>query len=214
MKKIDPFSLLNKVQKSLLIDLHDHVYGINPTILGMLEVPEEGIYFKNSIQPLMVESQVYFKASKFGRYSDRIIDFKEVFNLNEDVLDKDGNTVISKKELRARRRYLTMEPELPITAVHLAVNMVNEYLSILAPYAKCGRIKRQEWFVKEEYHYVIEEDLFESVFERLMSEVYTFVGDDTWHIYFTRMINATLVIEKVVDYRIFRYHELETKGVL
>lgn len=206
---IDPMVLLNKVSSTLVIDVLDHVYKLDDELLLHAPIaPPRGIYMKRTTKPLLIEGHLYYLEKNFSS-GVHIQDLAQVLLVDSAILDHHGETIISRLELRKFRHLLSIGSDLPVGAINVATHLVMDRLIKSAPYARCIRTNKLHNLINDEYLYVIDEDLYEDVLYDMLDEVLAFINGDNWHIYFTRIMGTTIIIEKVIDWRIYRYHELE-----
>jgi hypothetical protein len=209
-KMIDPNKLLDQTTSIMIIDLLEHAMSVTSELhLNALVAPPAGLYMSKTMTPFMWSDREYYLRSKYHTEAGRIHRLDDVLCVNEDIVDAHGATVITAAQLAVRKRYIRLEPDIPVTAMEMVLVLINDYLNAIAPYARTLPSKRQESYVRPEYWHLIDAGIYEDVFEPLLDQIFSFVGSDTWHIYFTRLKGSVLVIEKVIDYRIYRYHELQ-----
>lgn len=199
--------VLAKAESVLAIDILQHALCLDEKIQHTMEPPEEGLYIVGGIEPLISAKKHYHYRSEYER---RLVigDLKNIFKQNEDILNHEGTMVISAKDLKLKKKYLTFTPNLPVTAVKVGAAVVMQFLNNLNRYTRSQSISyRLNRFIKPEFQDWIEREEYALAFERLLDEVSNFVGKDTWHIYFCRMRGTTLLIDKMIDYRIYKYYE-------
>lgn len=206
---INPNKLLDKIESVLIIDLLEVVSVLEDELLEALVLPPPGVYVKNSLKPIIDYTKTYYTRQNYLQKPIDVYNVEQLLKLKSDILNQEGETVLNYEEVILRKNMLFDKPTLPTVAVKLAVSIMLDYLTTIAPYTRCLKYDRQEQLVRGEYHELIETDTFEHRFESLLDSIFDFVNEDVWHIYFTRIKGTTFVLEKVVDYRIYRYHELE-----
>lgn len=226
----EPSDLLKKVTSVLAIDLLEFAINLDTELLATLVEPPKGIYIKGNIKPILTDDKVYYARSKMpyiqgsskmsyiiGKQKridiqdTAIKDLKEVFTLTEDLVDSDGNVVLSLKDIKIKSRYMSIGSDLPVTAIQLTKTMALDYISTLCKFSRFVYSENIESLVKPEYHYLIANDSFDVAFESLHEQILNFIDQDTWFIYFCRLKGTTLLIEKTIDYRIYYYHEVHYK---
>lgn len=206
---INPNKLLDKIQSVMVIDLLEEVSVLEEELLQALVPPPPGIYVKNTLKPIIDYTKTYYTKQDYLQRPIQCASLEEVLALKSDILNHEGETVLEYKQVMMRKNMLFNEPTLPVVGIKLMISMVLDYLTTIAPHTRCLKYERQEQLVREEYHHLIDSDTFEQKFEKILDTIFDFVNEDVWHIYFTRIKGSTFVLEKVVDYRIYRYHELE-----
>jgi hypothetical protein len=211
---IDPNKLLETSKEVIIIDLLDKAMNLKDEQLKALIDPPRGIYIKGSLKPYIVEGKRYFPKSIFELSDDNVIrsnyrfNIEEVLTFKEDIYDEEGNVVISEQLLKTKSKYMSLSPDIPVIAIEVAVVLVVNYLNNICPYTRGVRTNCLENLIRPEYSNYITTEEYESAYEKLLNTVFEFVGIDTWFIYFHRLKGTSLIIEKVIDYRIYRYHEI------
>lgn len=207
MKFEDPAHLLSKVKDVCIIDLLKYAVNLDLSLHKALVEPQAGLYLKGAMFPFMKEGQVYYPRSGYGQAMDVIAPLKNVFSLREDVLDENGNIILTAKQIINMKRFVTLKPDIPVTAILLAKEMALIYLRSVCPYTRT----LLQWdiapFLKEEYQHLIYEGHFENAFGRLLDEVHSFINEDNWFYYFNKLKGTSLVLEKTVDIRIYEWHK-------
>lgn len=206
---INPNKLLDKIQSVMVIDLLEEVSVLEDELLDTLVPPPPGIYVKNSLKPIIDYNKTYYTKQDYLQRPIQCSSLEEVLALKSDILNHEGEIVLDYRQVILRKNMLFNEPTLPVMGIRLMISVILDYLTTIAPHTRCLKYERQEQLVKEDFHWLIEQDKFEEKFEKILDMIFDFVNEDVWHIYFTRIRGSTFVLEKVVDYRIFRYHELE-----
>lgn len=205
----NPNHLLNKVSGVLVIDLLTYASRItDDEILNSFIDPPKGLYQKGVLKPILDSKELYFLESNFkkGKF---IKDFNLVINSNENILDIKGNIVLYAEVIKKKKKVLTTESTMPIIAIEIAFVLVSNYLDVLCPYARIVKKNRIENLIRPECCDLIYDDIIDLEYQDLIEEVFEFVNGDTWHIYFIRQIGTSIVIEKTIDWRIYKYHKDE-----
>lgn len=207
----DPKTLsevLEQTKEVMVIDLLDHVTSIEEQYLNALVEPTEGIYVTGSIEPLFKPDQTYCMKAITTPGDLTIIPYNTILASKYDVLDKNGNLVISAKDLFLKKKFLSNKPSVPAVAIKAALAVVDDYITSVCRKANRNRCYNLYSLVKHEYHSsMVSKDEFMHVFERLLDQVMKFIGNDTWNIYFVKIKGTSLIIEKSVDWRVYRYYE-------
>ena len=199
--------VLGKAESVLVIDVLQHAMCLSEEVQQTMEPPEEGLYVIGGIEPLVSTKKTYHYRSEYEQRLS-IVDFKGIFKQNEDILDHEGNLVISARDLKLKKKYLTFTPNLPVTAVKVGIAVVMKFLNSLNRHTRTQNpIYRLNRFIKSECQDWVDREEYDHAFESLLDEVSNFVGKDTWHIYFCRVRGTTLMVEKMIDYRIYKYYE-------
>lgn len=208
-------AVINYVKEAIVIDLMDHVMAIDedPYLIALNE-PPEGIYLAGSIEPIIEKGKMYYPKALYPNPRSKITDFSKIRDLKDDVVNADGEIVLRYKDYVTKPRFFKTEPTVPSVALRAAVSVVEQYLISAASHSKRSHPRyRLEYLVKPEFQNLVIEDKYILAFKNLLEKVKTFVGEDTWHMYFTKVKGTSLIIEKGIDFRIYRYYEDEFKAL-
>jgi hypothetical protein len=188
-----------------VIDLMPYIMALeDDPYLKALEPAPVGIYLPGNVEPFLKEGERYHYAN-----GEQVKDIKEILKNKKDIFNSEMVRVVSGKDLITKARFFKTEPSLPVTAYKLAVAVVGRYLSNLCRHTSGARNGHNLYkYVKPEFHQLVDNDEYMIAFEKLLDRVMRFVGNDTWNIYFMKTKGASLIIEKGVDWRIYRYYEL------
>ena len=199
--------ILAQCESVIAFDVLHHALNLSEECLNTFEPPEEGIYIVGAIEPIISSKKTYHFRSEYEQRL-AIVDFKDILKRGEDILDQEGQLVITGRNIKLRKKYLSLTPSIPVTAIKVGIAVVTKYLNSLNRHTRSQGIGyRLNRFVKPEFQHWIDNEEYEHEFEELLDEVSKFVGKDTWHIYFSRVKSTTLLIEKTIDYRIYKYYE-------
>jgi hypothetical protein len=202
--------LLHENKETYVIDVLDHVLSVDedPYMIALKE-PVKGIYLPGSIDPIVRADSLYYPKSKLYEKNTNIKSIDEIFDLKEDLVDREGKVVLSYRDLKLKAKYLKREPTVPAVGVKMAIGVVLHYLNNLYCHTHVNTIPyRLENFIKKEYMELYYSDAYSSVFENLLEQVMNFIGKDYYFIYFYRVKGTCLFIEKCIDYRIYKYYEM------
>lgn len=206
------FKNLNEVLESIesvfVIDLLHHALSLEEQpYLGALVEPEEGLYLPGSIDPILRKRVKYYFRSDYAK-GITIKTFDNIFDRKEDILDDNGVIVISQNHLRLKKKYITEQPTIPSVAIKVAISVALKFLNGLSRYTNINispyHLHR---FIKPEFSELIEREEYDHAYEELLDELSDFVGKDTWNMYFFKIRGTNLIIEKSVDYRIYKFYE-------
>lgn len=200
--------VLEQTKEVIVIDLLDHVTSIEEQYLNALVEPIEGIYVTGSIEPLFKPDQTYCMKELINAGDLSIIPYNKILSSKSDILDRNGNLVITARDLFLKKKFLNTKPSVPAVAIKAALAVVDDYVTSVCRKANRNRCYNLYSLVKPEYHSsMVSKDEFMHVFERLLDQVMKFIGNDTWNIYFVKTKGTSLIIEKSVDWRVYRYYE-------
>ena len=207
-KRIDPMSLLVDPSAYLVIDLLQHASKLNNSdIADMLIQPEIGIYLKGGLKPLVRYGGIYYPESKYLNPTHVFTTLEAMLLCKENIIDETGRIVLSYNVLKNPSR-LTTNPEIPLVGVELTRTVAINYIDTICPHTRSIANKNIYKYIQPCYQPTINLDQLDSIFADMLYEIHTFIDSDTWFIYFDRVCGSSLIIEKMVDWRIFKYHEM------
>lgn len=204
----DMSQVLNHVEEVLVIDLMEHVTSMEEKYIDALIDAPKGLYIVGNIEPLLLDSNTYYPKSLYPNPKRRIAGLTDLVSYSDDIVNAQGETVVTLKDLILKAKFLKQEPTVPVIAIKAAISVVEQYLTSSSWYTKRSHPQhRLEFLVRSEFQDMVVNDEYFDVFQRLRKQVMSFVGDDQWNIYFTKVKGTNLIVEKSIDYRIYCYYE-------
>ena len=197
-----------KPSAMMVVNLLDHVstWDKDPYLDCLVE-PSSGIYLPSSVNPVLDDNGVYYPQSKYGQDQYRIKDLDSIFNLGESIVDKNGIVVFTWVNLKRFKKYITLTPQVPATAIKVAHVIVDDFLRGLCPYTNTPRNKHSLHQLTTNPDLILIE-AYEELLDDLIMEVSEFVGKDRYHIYFTKLKGTSLIIEKTIDFRVYDWYRM------
>lgn len=205
------FNTLNEVlaysKEALVVDLLDYAMALDEQYVDALIEPHKGIYLVGSLDPTFPHNHQYW-VSHQPREESTAIPWDKLLMMREDIVDKEGQVIITRKDMMTKARFMRNEPSIPVIGVKMAIAISQHYMT-----SKC-RHNRFNYYqykvaslVKPEFEWMVHKDEFLHAFKKLLDKIDSFIKDDDSHIYFYKVRGTSMVIEKGVDYRILRYYE-------
>lgn len=205
-----PNKLLEKPQEILLFNLLEQASRIlTDSVEEMLVEPPVGLYVKGQVKPILNDRDVYYPRFRLEDPDARIVDFSKVFDLNDDIVDVQGNVIVTNYNLCHRRHLFTLKPTLPVSAIQICYNVIIDYLFRYCKHAKGIKLSRIDNLIKPEYHDTFDESLIEEYLSNALDELHDFIFDSSWNIYMHKLNGTTLIIEKMIDFRIYSWTEMQ-----
>lgn len=130
---------LLRPQQSVAIPLLDYCSDINHRYGEYLLPMPRGIYLRDSVEPAVVEDEVYYTESSY-RYRRPILSIERI---TEAILDSSGRTVIPQYAMQRKSRYLLAEPNIPARALKLIQLLTESTIDEVVMYKKSPLVKRQ-----------------------------------------------------------------------
>ena len=179
-----------------------------------LKPAAEGIYKIGEVIPSMNLHGSYF-SEKILPNRDRItIPITNFDNTISHVVDSKGNLVIPEYMMRDKKRYLSTVPTVPARGIILVEMLVAEFIESVCRHTKHRHFKQKidqqlldnGLFLHYEGHLAL-------LCESLINQIQQFIGNDVWHIYFTKRIQQDLYVEKTIDFRIYEWTKANDSSV-
>lgn len=209
MKVPHPNKLLEKTESMLLFNLLEQAsYICNDEVTQALIPSPVGLYVKGHVKPLLNDRDDYYPKSQYGNPSARIIDFKTVMGLQEDIVDNQQNVVLTGYNIINRPHLFTTEPTLPIAAINICSNILVDYLFKYCKYARGFKADHISNYIKPEFHDLMDSEYFEDSLSDALDELHEFTRNHTWNIHLHKLNGTTLIIERLVDWRIYQWTEI------
>lgn len=206
LDNIELHQLLAENHGTLIVDLRKYADNLNSGVLGQAFLPPEpGLYIRGSSKPLLKANVTYYTPNK------RLKSIHEVVSSNSDILDIDGNILLSRQLLRDSN-LLTVSPSSPIMAIGFVKSLLYDYVATIAPYACLGSYPNYRNFLKPEYQHIDPAE-FEVEYEVLFNDVYDFLFKHKWNIYTIKPLGDNLIIERNCDFRVYDWHKSRLKEV-
>lgn len=192
--------LLKEVHKVLVLDLTEYIGPLRKKYSECFLPPEEGIYMAGAIEPIIKAGQVIFSESGYKTLTP----LQSLDDVNEGLLDKDGELIISAPFMRHRKKFLHTKPTLPVREIQVAAIMADDFIDSMLPYTPARETYRRVLdHLKPEYHYLSDEGHIEAALTKITNEVSLFVNADIWNIYFFEQKKTDLIITQSVDFRVY-----------
>ena len=204
---------LLKVTQTFYLPIFTYAMMIERQFGEFLNPPRPGIYRVGDIYPCIEPTKLYY-AQKINKNNTCTTTPITDFNLiNDTVTDEIGNVIIPAAMMRSKEQYLRNEPTVPVRGLILIELLIKKYLDSVATWVKHS-MQNQKIVsnIKPEYHEIYWEGHLEKITESLILQVSDFIGHDTWHLYFVKLLGLDLVIEKTSDYRVITFHQKMDSG--
>lgn len=194
--------LMDRASEVYVFDLTRYLMRIPEELRQVVVEPDEGLYTKGGLIPFLPKGN-YYKLSNLYQGEDTLqpLTFEEILGCSDAIVDRFGDTVLPVQLNRSN---------LFSTTPSINPNLINILLSVaLDTLYGCNshfnntnfeyKIRK---FVKRDEMGIDIEEAFRSVLDPIVEEVLGFIGRDTWHLYFHKVVNTTLILEKTLDYRV------------
>ena len=179
------------IANAIEVDCHDH----------LLPAPK-GIYYQGKLEAAMVNGANYY-SNKSGNNSELINDINTV---NTAVYDEHGKCVIPLLYMKKRSVMVSNEPFMSYRGLHIVKELAINQIDKSRAYRKYPRNP----FDCISKHFVPGTDineiygkLIETSYQPLEDEIIKFLGNSSWDMYFIKLLNNVLVLERGIDYRAY-----------
>lgn len=220
------------LEQRLRIDIASSANQLDLECAEILQPAPKGIYLKTRLEPVMVDGNTYYV-----RKGDASIPVTDINQVTENVYDESNKLIIPKTYLLKKEKYLSNESFLPYRACKIIECMAEQSLDELLAWRTAGRnwVDRMEAHIKPEVlavetpsefatyaevqaweerkdHVNHLRDEFYQIRDRayqlIKQELELFVGKLSWHMYYVKLEDTTLIVERFCDYRVHLW-ELE-----
>ena len=200
----DAKELLTTPQATYIVNVENHLKALDK-IKSKLRLVE-GLYLTNSYKPLVEFSTVYYVKTdtemKLIESSDDVKMTKsDIYIKTNDVYELH----MRYSNLTKVKDRLTVTPAINYVNILLLKELVEHFMVSSLNYRyyhsknnlyNCFKEKFQSYVTKEQYYHDFD-DLYEEVME--------FMNDHYWSIYFVKVINSSIRIERTADYRVYEW---------
>lgn len=207
MSEFNLTDLLRKPKEVYVVDVYPHALTLSDENLSYLYKPQQALTIKGSVLPILSPNEDYYQYSDFDKVHP--LSLEDILKSNTDIVDRLGVLVMRGNFLKRNRRLLTTEADPYSIASQVAVSVALGTLDKVCPHFKPSP-KLLDY--KQYIHHLPQKQIIENTYEialnDLCSGIIKFVNDDVWNIYFHKIKGSTLIIEKCIDYRIYKYYEM------
>ena len=188
----------------LLVDLRSCADTIENLCEGALAEPPSGIYHVGRLEPVMRNGKNYYYRE--DGESHLVTDLNKV---TKAVYDEEGKCVVSAIYMRNKERFLSNVPMLPYHGIHIAKELVEAQLDdFVAWRRKTGKTAVDVLTRHFRPDFDLEEDLVNLVLDccvPITREVNIFLGEHQWNIFFAKLTNSVLRLERCMDWRAWEW---------
>lgn len=194
-----------EVQDRLILDISPYAGMFENACEGHLLPAPKGIYLNGTLEPVMVDGQAYYTYDR-----TETIPMTDINKNDRAVYNEAGKCVITSLQARRKAFFLSNEPFLPYRGIKIVETMVNDQIDSFVLYRRNRRNLFSE-LTKQFAPGVDVNDQFgndlESIYKDLQSDVANFLNNHSWNLYFARMKNNMLHIERSLDYRAYCWEQ-------
>lgn len=197
----EPNLLLLQVKARQIFTMDEIGQHLEDQYLDLMEPLETGLYRPGQIYP---EDRNKMKGLKSNK--DSSLYYYDLATQRQ--LPNPGGADQDEQLGHRKEHFLLDKPTVPALGIRLMTAMYEYLLDQMAPYHKRSSgedrigsllkntINRADFITNE---------LTPAVHDEIL-DLHKFIGDDTWHIYCTKIYGTSILIEKTVDYRVYDWH--------
>jgi hypothetical protein len=196
--------LLTNPVESYIINIETYRDALN-SIADKL-IPVKGLYLNNSYKPL-IEFNTNYYVIKDNAYK-LITDIDDIKTTKSNIYIKSNGVyelIYRYDKLKKNMSILTITPTINYSHILVLKEMIDAIITGLLHYKTYSAHYKLYNCFKEEYRDFVRNEDYLTIFNDLYSDISEFVSDNRWNIYFTKIINNSILIEKSVDYRIYQW---------
>lgn len=187
----------------------DHL--LQHELLGAIVSPEDGYYLPWSKTPYL-PVDTYYPVGHLGNQSVAVTDLDQVL-ATEVHLVRAGNPgkVINPAFLKAKKKLFSRTPSYNEMAINLIYAYAVRIINYLAPVNRWHTVCFSDInaFLIEDYDTSEVENAIEAALDPLFIMLKDFIGNDTWHLYTPQLKGTSIIIEKIIDYRIYDWYQIQ-----
>ena len=208
LKNID--NLLD-VQAVYTADLTESIYTIRKKYGKHIKEPPPGIYWVDGIKPIITPDDKVYRQSDYQE--QRSFDIQQLEHLDEPLLDKDANTLLSKGVIQNKDMFLRLKPNLDVRVMEIIAIIVKNTISnlVLHNAYETSLVELKEHLKPSGYH-LVESMALQELCKTLIEEVDYFVGHHQWNIYSTQLEHTRIHVCRCVDYRVMDWTRRMANG--
>ena len=176
----------------MILSLKDNMFMLDELLRGKTYPEENGVYLLNQITPILREGVKYFTYE--GLNSGIHIKEEEFAKLNEDIYNESGNIIINKEVMKRKDFLLRNKPTVRARVIKIAELLVNEYMNQTSHIFSRRYNVADEIFkhLLPEYQDLYSGGMLAETLDQLFLQISEFIGNDTWHIYFIKLIGSDI----------------------
>lgn len=213
--------MLLNVENMLILDTQFSIARLTREYPHWFNDPEPGVYTLSSLDPVIKKDVVYYHGS-INQDEPVIFDhtptIDDITIYKKGLFHEDGLVVLSPAVIQNAKRLLRNESFVSKAAFTVIEYIIRDAINNSIAYG--DTVHREMCFPFEYKHYLTQEGQdayaegqFENMCEGLLIQAVSFVSERPWSIYFTRPSGSDLIIERLIDYRIYDWTKRFSKDI-
>lgn len=199
-----------KPTEGLIIDANRYINLLYGHKLDQYVIePKKGLWLPWTKEPYFPQGTYLVKIGDSFHETDILTD---LLNATDIVINKSTNKTYFPDQLKKIKGKLIDQPSYPVEMVNLVYAQVKQYLMMLAPVNRQFDLRnnRVSNYIKPDIPITSELlDSIEVALDDLFLVVNEFIAKDCNHLIHSRINNTNIIIEKLVDYRIFDWNRTQ-----
>lgn len=202
-----------EVEASITIDVSECASSIEIKCADWLKPAPKGIYSNSQVDPVMVDGGNYYTVSKGPKDIVRtpvsdLDALKKIQTIYTSKGDKDF-VVVTAQQLQNKDKCLSTLPIRPYRGVKILECLLNHQINSYLAYNK----SRSDLFEVVSRHFDTtkldqsdDEVCFEYItdeYKDIRTDVFNFMGNKNWHIYFLKIKGTTVTLQRSIDWRAY-----------
>ncbi len=216
------------LEGKITLDIEPYASAIELACAEHILSAPKGIYIKNRLEPVMMDGNNYYTRS--GTEAVLITDINVI---KENVYDENNKLVIPKAFMLKKDKFISNESMLPYRGCKIVELLMNYWLDQLCQYRKMSGNKEYKAMqhlaplpklqpheypanitaeelhelecVREAEHHDLMMVTFNLILQSLRKELDLFVGNLNWNMYFVKLTDCHLSIERYCDWRAYQW---------
>ena len=175
---------------------------------GLLKPAPKGIYCSGKLEPALVDGKEYF----YRDSNAKSLSLKDINEVNTAIYDSNGKCVIPLVYMKKRTVMVSNEPFMPYRGMQIVKDLVTNQIDRSRTFKKYP--KERDAVLKNHFlpNLTVEQEhdaliKINEAYSSLEAEVYEFLANHSWNIFFVNIQNTKLILEKSLDYRAFLWEQ-------
>lgn len=170
-----------------------------------------GYYYKNSAIPVLFLDiqRKYYTQRDYHLLRNPLVSLDGISN--EDIVDENGVVVLSSFVVNNAERLLSKTTDYSYYAVSFIYEYIRYSIDSICPYLNKPTDSKLVECLSPEGEAAFYSEVFrpDAIFKSLSEQIDIFIGNDIWFIYETSLRSRSIIIEKVIDYRILDWERMK-----
>lgn len=223
---MNPQALLLQPEAIFCLDISEYAAQIESICHDYLVPAPKGIYIKNRIDPVLVDGRTYYTKEKVED-GIRFVPITDINSVMSGVYDENRKLLIPGRFMKNKSAWISNKSLLSYRGIKIIEYYVKDQIENCLSYRKQNsnyldgvyrQFKQPEVnaatgdYVEEQTVEEVVSKIERDVYEHLQKKIAEFVGNRNWNMYFIKIKNQFLIIERYCDWRIYDWTERMESG--